>query len=184
MKKKNGFLTFCCACMPGAGQMYLGFMKRGLSLLSIFIVAASVPILSRGSALAMLVIICPIVWCYAFFDTFNLRSQGTDPAEHDDYLIHLTNYQTIRKHRLLGIGCILIGLYLLYEIALSPLLWVLSDLLHNEFFNSLVRNMPSLVLAALLILLGAWMIKGGKRAPSEPDYVAYKGENADESNNE
>ena len=30
--KKNGFLTFCFAFIPGAGEMYQGYMKRGLSL--------------------------------------------------------------------------------------------------------------------------------------------------------
>ena len=34
--KKNGFLTFCFACIPGAGQMYYGYMKRGLSLITLF----------------------------------------------------------------------------------------------------------------------------------------------------
>ena len=28
--KKNGFLTFIFACIPGAGQMYYGYMQRGL----------------------------------------------------------------------------------------------------------------------------------------------------------
>ena len=32
----NGFFLFCCACVPGAGQMYLGYMKRGLCLISLF----------------------------------------------------------------------------------------------------------------------------------------------------
>ena len=30
--KKNGILTLLFACIPGAGQMYQGYMKRGLSL--------------------------------------------------------------------------------------------------------------------------------------------------------
>ncbi len=30
--KKNGFLTFIFACIPGAGQMYYGYMQRGLSI--------------------------------------------------------------------------------------------------------------------------------------------------------
>ena len=30
--RKNGFFTFCCACIPGCGQMYQGYMKRGVSL--------------------------------------------------------------------------------------------------------------------------------------------------------
>ena len=32
--KKNGILTFLFAFVPGAGQMYQGYMKRGLSLIT------------------------------------------------------------------------------------------------------------------------------------------------------
>ena len=35
--KKNGFLTFIFACIPGAGQMYYGYMQRGLSIAMILI---------------------------------------------------------------------------------------------------------------------------------------------------
>ena len=35
-KKKSSFLTFCFSFLPGAGQMYMGFMKRGISLMSSF----------------------------------------------------------------------------------------------------------------------------------------------------
>ena len=35
--KKNAILTFLCACVPGAGQMYYGYMQRGLSLITMFI---------------------------------------------------------------------------------------------------------------------------------------------------
>ena len=34
--KKNGFWTFCFSLLPGAGEMYLGFMKMGISLMAIF----------------------------------------------------------------------------------------------------------------------------------------------------
>ena len=34
--KKNALLTFIFACIPGAGQMYYGYMKRGTSLLVYF----------------------------------------------------------------------------------------------------------------------------------------------------
>ena len=30
---KHGFMTYCCAFIPGAGQMYQGYMKRGHSLI-------------------------------------------------------------------------------------------------------------------------------------------------------
>ena len=42
-RKKNKFLTFIFALLPGAAEMYMGFMKMGLTLLSLFwsIVAAA-----------------------------------------------------------------------------------------------------------------------------------------------
>ena len=37
MKRKKGkFLTFCFSCIPGAGQMFLGFFKEGVSLMTMF----------------------------------------------------------------------------------------------------------------------------------------------------
>ena len=35
-KKKSGFLTFCFSLMPGAGEMYMGFMKQGVSIMAFF----------------------------------------------------------------------------------------------------------------------------------------------------
>ena len=35
-KKKNRFLTFCFSMLPGAAEMYMGFMKTGVSLMSLF----------------------------------------------------------------------------------------------------------------------------------------------------
>ena len=29
---KNGFLTFCCAFIPGAGQMYQGYTRMRLNV--------------------------------------------------------------------------------------------------------------------------------------------------------
>ena len=35
IRKKSGFIAFICSMVPGAGEMYLGFMKEGLSLMSL-----------------------------------------------------------------------------------------------------------------------------------------------------
>ena len=32
--KKHPIVTFIFACWPGAGQMYLGYTKRGVSLMT------------------------------------------------------------------------------------------------------------------------------------------------------
>ena len=35
--KRNKFLTFLFSLIPGGAEMYMGFMKMGASLLSIFL---------------------------------------------------------------------------------------------------------------------------------------------------
>ena len=67
---KNGFLPFCCAFVPGAGQMYQGYMKRGLSLI---LTACLIGMVS--SLLNPVLLLLVVVWMYSFFDTFNLRAQ-------------------------------------------------------------------------------------------------------------
>ena len=52
-KKKNRFLTFCFSCLPGAAEMYMGFMKMGLSLMLVFfaiiIIGKAWAVLRHGS---------------------------------------------------------------------------------------------------------------------------------------
>lgn len=110
--KKNGILTFLFAFVPGAGQMYQGYMKRGLSLITLFFLC----IMAGMLLLEQLVLTALIVWMYSFFDTFNLRAQfiaGTAPA--DDYLVHF-NTKDARltlffrdSHKLVGWALIALG---------------------------------------------------------------------------
>ena len=115
---KNGILTFIFAFCPGAGQMYQGYMKRGLSLITMFCLFVVIGV----STLEVLTIGCVIVWMYSFFDTFNLRAQiGTGTAPEDDYLVHI-NWKDQRmqefmmdSHKLVG-GCLVaIGALIAYE---------------------------------------------------------------------
>ena len=36
MARKNGFWNLCFSLIPGAGQMYQGFLKRGVSIMALF----------------------------------------------------------------------------------------------------------------------------------------------------
>ena len=108
---KNGILTFLFAFCPGAGQMYQGYMKRGLSLITMFCVA-----FGAGTLLEVLYVAMPIVWMYSFFDTFNLRAQiGAGTAPQDDYLVHINWHDQrmeqfmLDSHKLLGWGLIALG---------------------------------------------------------------------------
>ncbi|MDL2219569.1 hypothetical protein LJC04_04475, partial [Ruminococcaceae bacterium OttesenSCG-928-O06] len=69
--KKNGIFTFIFALVPGCGQMYQGYMKRGLSLMFWFCAVIAVSVLTH---VYVLMVLLPVVWAYSFFDSFNLRS--------------------------------------------------------------------------------------------------------------
>ena len=88
--KKNGILTLLFACIPGAGQMYQGYMKRGLSLLLAFCL---ILFASTYFFLGALALFLPVIWLYAFFDSYALRSQlaaGTAPEGAALTLVTLT----------------------------------------------------------------------------------------------
>lgn len=65
--KKNAFLTFIFACIPGAGQMYYGYMKRGTSLLVYFCL-----FIMLGTIISPLVVGVAVVYMFSFFDTYDL----------------------------------------------------------------------------------------------------------------
>ena len=59
--KKNALLTFIFACIPGAGQMYYGYMQRGLAIVSLFGVGFMV-----STIFDPFIITLPILWMYSF----------------------------------------------------------------------------------------------------------------------
>lgn len=170
--KKNGILTFLFAFVPGAGQMYQGYMKRGLSLITLFFLC----IMAGMLLLEQLVLTALIVWMYSFFDTFNLRAQfiaGTAPA--DDYLVHF-NTKDARltlffrdSHKLVGWALIAFGALIAYENIIMNLLndvlwrWGRDSVVFRAFYLVMDR-LPDVVLCVALILCGVWLVRGPQKA--------------------
>ena len=127
---KNGILTFLFAFCPGAGQMYQGYMKRGLSLITMFCLFI---ILGSTTGLDALVVGCIVVYMYSFFDTLNLRAQlAAEKAPEDDYLVHF-NWHDARmtqfmgeSHKLVGWGLIALGAIVFYN---NIIMRVLGDVM-------------------------------------------------------
>ena len=129
MKRKSGFLTFCLAFCPGAGQMYQGYMKRGTSLVVLFMLIIMLGTLLNMTPVALFAL---VVWMYSFFDTFNIRSRiiANEPMEPDAWLVDPAslaggNWKTLveKRHRVLGIALVAIGAYALYSNFIAPVLW-------------------------------------------------------------
>mgnify|MGYP001480011465 FL=1 len=193
--KKNGILTLLFACIPGAGQMYQGYMKRGLSLITLFFLC-----IMAGMLLEPLVLTALIVWMYSFFDTFNLRAQfiaGTAPA--DDYLVHF-NTKDARltlffrdSHKLVGWALIALGAMVAYQ---NIIMRVLGDVMwrwgqNSPFFRAvylMLDELPEVVVCVALIVCGVWLVRGpkGKKVhrkkaeePEDEDFREYTAAEAD-----
>ena len=155
--KKNGILTLLFACIPGAGQMYQGYMKRGLSLITMFCLFI---ILGSTTGLDALVVGCIVVYMYSFFDTLNLRAQ-------------------------LGWGLIALGGLVAYENiimrVLGDVMWRWGQ--DNPVFRAIylmLDALPQIVVCVALIVCGMWLVRGPKNkkgkqpAEEEPeDFHAY-----------
>ena len=168
---KNGFLTFCCAFVPGAGQMYQGYMKRGLSLI---LTACCIGMVS--SLLNPVLLLLVVVWMYSFFDTFNLRAQIiADTAPEDDYLIHFDPRDKrlaralLDSHKLVGWALIAFGALIAYENIIMNLLndvlwrWGRDSVVFRAFYL-VMDQLPDVMLCVALILCGAWLVRGPQKA--------------------
>jgi len=167
IRKKSSFLTFCFSFIPGAGQMYMGFMKRGISLMSSFLLIC---FLSAWLRMSPLLLILPIIWFFAFFDTFNLRAMPDDEfyAMEDDFLFPQGfNLQKTRdlvnKFRIFFAGgLIIIGFTVLWNNMCDMFSRFIPYQIMNVF-NSFGEYFLQLIFAAAIIALGIYLIIGKKK---------------------
>ena len=173
MNVKRGFLLFVTSCLSGCGQMYQGYLKRGISLLLLFFaLLAAAGFLS----LAPIAFFLPVVWAYAFFDSYNLRNRlAAGETPEDAYLFGLSEMDQRqmrallgRRHSLIGWVLVALGVYLLYDTVLDQLGWLWGSWL----YDLLRYDMPRLAVTVLVIALGVWFIRGPK-ARREEDIPAF-----------
>ena len=156
--KKSLFLTFCFALVPGAGQMYQNYMKRGLSLMCLAGIALILAVM-----IETVIFIVPlfIIVAYSFFDTFNIRSEiGTENAPKDAYIfLNNLSLDKLKGNRLLGIGLILIGIYILF----NNIFYGLAIEINNELLIDMVKAVrnyfPSLIVSAITLDIGIKMLR-------------------------
>lgn len=173
MKHRSGFLLFINACIPGCGQMYQGYMKRGLSIMIGFCILIAI-----GSFLYIgeLMLFLPVLWLYAFFDTYNLRAHlNSEETLPDEGIFGFTSVDAAQFGELFSkrrsfVGWILVisGIYALYT---SFLRSTLSDLLDeaglHQLYLFLNYDLPRMVGISAIILLGIWFIRGPKQSKSD-----------------
>ena len=158
--QKNRFWTFILSLMPGAGEMYFGLYRQGVSLMLLFFVILLIPLILQVSALSLL---CVILWFYSFLHTHNLRSMPLDEfcQLEDRYLwegLSHTFQWNNRNKTVVAVALIVIGAFLLWENLFAWLGWFFGGFLGNFFYR-----LPRAVIGVLVLLLGIWLITGKKR---------------------
>lgn len=161
MGKRNGFLTFLTALVPGIGYMYLGLLKKGIQFFALYILITPVFRILGISILAWLVKL-PI-WFYTFFDTFNVASK-LDRGEHvedTDYIFDKLNngsydirFKTDKKF-IITIAWILIavGILAIFNTYFSG----------TPLYNYIKVEMAKYIFPSLLILGGIFVLLRSKR---------------------
>ena len=153
--KKNGFLTFIFACIPGAGQMYYGYMQRGLSIammLMLCVMAATV--------IEPLLFLCLVIWMYSFFDTYDLIRHMAAGEPKEDSLLVLGNYEEVKKlvpqhNRLIGWGLVGFGVWALYDLLIGNWVYkILTNVLGYGHAWDIINGIPNLVVGGLLVFAG------------------------------
>lgn len=166
-KKKNRFWLFVFSLWPGAGHMYIGFMKMGLSFMTGFLLSCAVVGITNIGVLAVFPI---IIYVYAFFHANNLGSLDDEQfaAMEDEYLFGFANmdYSRLKLNRrnrnLAAAALIILGVCMLWNVGFG----MLRD--YMGWDNPVVRmiyytvrdELPRAVLALLIIWVGVRMLRG------------------------
>lgn len=153
--QKNRIWTFCCSLMPGAGEMYFGLYRQGISIMTFFFLLLIVPIMLNLSAISLLAI---VLWFYSFLHVNNLRSLTEEQfsQEKDYYIWEIIPDSIMTSAKTKNVVAILLIILGAYMLLYSVVAWI-PGLRNLSYY--LIR----LVLGALILALGIRLITGKKQ---------------------
>ena len=163
-KQKKGFLLFVASLIPGAGELYMGFRKMGLSIMTLFWSCIAIASFFSFNAI---IFFLPIIWFYSFFNTHNLKSLSEEDfhAVEDKLILPVDGFiqnkeQFMKRYRnAVAILLILIGAASLCNIGSD---WLYQLLGTDDYYYILdfARQIPAIILAVFLIVFGVHLIRG------------------------
>ncbi|CAB1246351.1 hypothetical protein ACFHWD_14935 [Clostridium sp. MT-14] len=171
--KKSNFLTVVFSFLPGAGHMYMGFMKMGLSIMAVFF---TVIFFSSWLNIGPLLFILPLIWFYSFFDCINKQSMPQEEFEHieDNYIFSIDKLfewdkSLFKKQRLFfGILLICMGIYLIWD-NIRPIIEPYIDSRIYEIISNFTGIVPQMIVGVAIIVIGVKLIMGKKKEVDTDD---------------
>lgn len=167
-KKKNKFFTFIFSLIPGAGEMYMGFMKMGVSLMGCFFLTLLMADMGMHDFVLFITV---TVWFYSFFHVHNLAGlpDETFCEVKDEYLLPFARQEgekmmiTGTYRKVAAVVLIVIGVFgllkSLYYATAEYFPMMVRVILNNFIFYYL----PRVVFSIAVIVLGIYMIRGKKK---------------------
>lgn len=163
--KKSKFMTIILGACFGAGQMYLGMYKKGITLMGG--IAAFIAVANFIDCEELLVFV-PVVWFYAFFDALNgfYLTEEERKLKDDQFSQQVSGLLADKEVKLfiekrntiIGWGLIIIGIYVMF----GQFIGTIANYFNNWFYSSVLWNMynqlPRLVLALLVVIVGLKLI--------------------------
>lgn len=148
-----------------------GFFRHGISIMALCAVLFSLGNLVMSSFFLLV----PVIWFYSFFHSNNLNSLPDDEfySIEDDYFLHINclfrNRGAIirRYYRLTAVILISFGASILWNSFRDVIHYIAFELLHlpegiTELIYRLTMDVPSSVVAVIIILAGIQMIRRKK----------------------
>lgn len=172
-KKKNRFILFCCSCIPGAGELYLGFMNMGLSLLLTFALLTVIVGITEIGILSFLIF---VLWVYSFFHANNLGALSDEEFYRieDTYLFGFDHREmeslkesiSGRYRKVAAIILILLGVSMLWNVIDDIIYYAVGVDFYDRYIRPYVSavgsDLPQLVLSIVIIWCGVRLIRGKK----------------------
>lgn len=185
-KKKNRFLLFCFSFLPGAGEMYYGFMKTGVSLLTLFAFSLMATLYTNVAPLGLVIM---IVWVYGFFHANNLGSLSDEEFYRikDEYLFgmkendidSIKEFITGKYRKVFAALLILVGVSMLWQTFCRFLRFIMGNEFYYEYIATFTRaigtDLPRILISIAIIWVGVKLIMGKKK---ELDMIDEKEEAA------
>ena len=166
-KQKHGFWVFIFSLIPGAGEMYMGFKKQGISIMLLFWGAIA---LASITGLGWLAMFLPVIWFYSFFNVHNLKSLSEEEfySVDDNYILHMDQFsgdigKFLQKHRNTTAWIlILFGICILWSRFTSLLYFIVPNNMADYVYN-ICNSLPQIVIAAGIIAAGIYLLTQQKK---------------------
>ena len=180
-KKKSKFWLFLFSLCPGAGHMYLGFMKMGLSFLLGF--ALSIALMDLTS-LDVLAVIPVVIYIYALFHANNIGALDDEQfyALEDQYLLGFDSIGSVnfrldgRIRSIAAVVLILIGISMLGDLGLG-LMWDyfgLENPVMRLIYHTVRDVVPRVLIALAVIWFGIYLLRGKKVSEEQVPQIEQK----------